>query len=365
MLSSVGPGRSDLLPAPARHSWARYPRELPTHGELSHGLGRLTTDGNRIVDAGSRAPVLLRGVNRSGFEYAEPGGDGFLHAAGVSLEECQEIGREWRANIVRLPFNQDWALHGRWPNSAEDYLGAIDQVIDWLALCGCYTLLDLQWLSADLEYGRLANGDVNRVAPLPNAESGWLWETLALRYREQPAVLFDLFNEPHDALADDPQPVLAVREDGETVMLASRRVSAATWKAWARYLISRIREVHPASLIFVGGTRWAYDLRGMELDLDNIVYSTHVYAGSTEHGGPAWPSAFGSFARAHPVFAGEWGGEADDVEWGVKLAGYLRALGIGWTAWSWKDWPHLIQEGSRWTPTDFGALVRDELRGGS
>jgi len=304
-------------------------------------------------------------VNRSGLEYAEPGGSGFLESAGLSLAEAQEISGEWRANIVRLPFNQNWALHGRWPYSADDYLAAIDQTVDWLASCGCYTLLDLQWLSADLEYGKLDNGDINRVAPLPNAESGWLWETLAVRYRDEPAVLFDLFNEPHDALISDDNPLLAVREDGETVALASRRVSAATWKAWARYLISRIRAVHPDSLIFVGGTRWAYDLRGMEIDLDNIVYSTHVYTGSTAYGGPTWPSAFGSFARAHPVFAGEWGGDETDLEWGVKLAAYLRALGIGWTAWSWSDWPHLIEPATRWTPTPFGALVRDELRGGT
>ncbi len=322
------------------------------------------TGGNRIVEAGSAQPVLLRGVNRSGFEYADPGSDGFLSATGLTLAECKEIAGEWRANVVRLPFNQDWALRGRWPYSAEDYLSAIDQAVEWFASLGCYTLLDLQWLNADLEYGFLQNGDVNRVAPLPNTETGWLWETLALRYRDEPAVLFDLFNEPHDALTQDENPLLAVREDGETAVLGMRRVSAATWKAWARYLISRIRAAHPESLVFVSGTRWAYDLRGMELELDDIVYSTHVYSGSSANGGPAWPSAFGSFARAHPVFAGEWGGEAKDVEWGVKLAAYFRALGIGWTAWSWKDFPHLVEPGSTWTPTVFGTLVRDELRGG-
>jgi hypothetical protein len=331
-------------------------------GELSHGLDRLATAGNRIVAARDGRPVLLRGVNRSGLEYAEPGGGGFLAAAGITENECDTITRGWGANIVRLPFNQDFALHGRWPHPGGDYLAAIDQVVAWLAARGCYTLLDLQWLSADLAFGRLASGEVNRVPPLPNAETGWLWETLAIRYRDEPAVLFDLFNEPHDPLPDDEQPLLIVREDGETVDLASRRVSAATWRAWARYLIARIRAAHEDSLIFVSGTRWAYDLRGLELDLDHIVYSTHVYPASTEDGGPPWPSAFGSFARAHPVFVGEWGGEAHEVEWGAKLAGYLRALGAGWTAWSWCDQPHLIEAGTGATPTLFGTLVRDELR---
>lgn len=348
-------------------------RELPLrmNGDLSHGLARLATAGNLIVQASSAAPVLLRGVNRSGLEYAEPRAEGHLRAAELSREECQEIATEWRSNIVRLPFNQDWALNGRWPYAAGDYLGAIDQAIEWLASFGCYTLLDLQWLSADVEFGHLDSGDVNRVAPLPDAETGLLWETLGLRYRDEPAVLFDLFNEPHDPLPDDMLPLLAVREDGETVELGARRVSAASWKAWARYLIARIRAPHPDSLVFVSGTRWAYDLRGMEIDLDNLVYSTHVYAGSDKFGGPPWPTAFGALARTHPVFGGEWGGDDKDLEWGTKLAGYLRALGIGWTAWSWRDAPHLVERstevdrGARWKPTKFGMQVRDELRKGA
>ena len=45
--------------------------------------------------------------------------------------------------------------------------------------------------------------DAERVAPTPDANSSVLWRTLAERYRDEPAVLFDLFNEPHDPLDDD------------------------------------------------------------------------------------------------------------------------------------------------------------------
>jgi hypothetical protein len=50
-------------------------------GELSHGLPELATSGNRIIDADSGEPVLLRGVNRSGLEYTDPTAAGFLAAA--------------------------------------------------------------------------------------------------------------------------------------------------------------------------------------------------------------------------------------------------------------------------------------------
>jgi hypothetical protein len=42
-------------------------------------------------------------VNRSGLEYTATGG--------ISEEEIREIVAGWGSNVLRLPFNQDWALH--------------------------------------------------------------------------------------------------------------------------------------------------------------------------------------------------------------------------------------------------------------
>jgi endoglucanase len=65
-----------------------------------------------------------------------------------------------------------------------------------------------------------------------------------------------------------------------------------------------------------------------------------------------------------PVFAGEWGGRADDLDWGVRLASYFEDRGMGWTAWSWSDEPRLIEYPPQppYDPTVFGALIRDLLR---
>jgi hypothetical protein len=48
------------------------------NGELSHGLPRLVTHGNRIVNSQSGEAKILRGVNRSGPEYTEPDEEGIL-----------------------------------------------------------------------------------------------------------------------------------------------------------------------------------------------------------------------------------------------------------------------------------------------
>src|SRR5436305_3277981 len=115
--------------------------------DLSYGLPALTVQGNRIVNADSGAPVLLRGINRSGLEYSSPDGEGSLEKAAITEAEMDAIVIDWRANIVRLPFNQDWAL-SRPGYDAEPYLSALDSVIGMAARRGAYILLDLQWLDA-------------------------------------------------------------------------------------------------------------------------------------------------------------------------------------------------------------------------
>lgn len=317
--------------------------------ELSNKLPRLATSGRRIVIAATGKPILLRGVNRSGLEWAEPDEDGFCSAAGISRTEIEFIARHWNCNILRLPLNQGWALHGRGQYGADDYLREVDRVVRWAAGVGAYTLLDLQWLDADRSFG----GNRNFVAPLPNLESCDFWHLVAGRYRDEPAVLYDLFNEPHDRLPDDPHPL--IREDGLLYPPTHRRVTATEWHPWALRLIDVIRSTHPEALIFVSGINWGYDLRGMPLNRSNLVYSTHVY----RNRGRNWAEAFGALAATAPVFAGEWGGHGEDREWGQALADYFDALEIGWTAWSWSNEPYLV---ARFAPTSFGEIVRERLQ---
>ncbi len=320
------------------------------NGELSNGLAALGTSGNRIISIATGEPILLRGVNRSGLEYAGPDEQGFLSGASFSRPEIEFIVKEWRCNIIRLPFNQDFVLRGRQGRSGEDYQKAIDQVIYWASLFGAYTLLDLQWLDADRVYG----GNRNFVAPLPNIESLELWTTLARRYRNEPAVLYDLFNEPHDRLDDDPFPLN--KEDGTTYPPGQKSVTMKEWQPWARKLTQAVRDENPDALVFVAGTNWAYDLRGMPMDMENIVYSTHVYPNK----GRNWAGAFGNLSKSSPVFVGEFGGgeTPGDLEFVQSLMRYTEELEIGWTAWSWSNEPFLV---TRYVPTAFGEAVRQKL----
>jgi endoglucanase len=290
--------------------------------DLSHGLAPLAVSGNRIVCDG--APILLRGVNRSGLEYTEPDAAGFLSAAEFTADEVREIVLNWRANVLRVPFTQDWALRGRAGHTAETYRSALDQVIDWAAALGAYTILDLQWLDAGL----------NRQTSLPDDDSVELWRELAQRYRDEPAVLFDLFNEPHD-------------------------IGAPEWNGSAARLIAEVRREHPASLILIGGVDWAFDLSDVVVEAPNLVYSAHIYSNRKPR---HWTKGLGR-ADEVPVFVGEWGGDDGDLDFGRRLANEMRTRGLGWTAWSWVDNPKLIRppRAPAYEPTPFGELVRSEL----
>jgi len=332
----------------------------------------LTTFGNRIISAEDGALVVLRGINRSGLEYVEPIGGDFLAGARLSFSEIDEIVNGWGARVLRIPFSQSRVLDAA---TTAAYLHALDTVIDWTASCGAYALLDLQWLDPAMSYGSTSDGSLNRIAPLPSSASCEAWRMLAERYREAPAVLFDVYNEPHSRLPDDPHIPTAVGPDGSEYPLTDGRVTANVWRHVAARLVRAIREVHSRALIFVSGVSWGYDLRDVPFDradstaAGGIVYATHVYPSSmfqrggarAAHGPRAWTRAFGSVAASAPVCVTEFGGGAEHLEWGRRLLAYLQAREIGWIAWSWSDAPRLVTAEDPKRPTPFGALIRSAL----
>jgi endoglucanase len=312
---------------------------------LSGRLPPLRASSNRIVNADTREPVRLRGINRSGLEYSSS-----LSAAGITGEELDEIVLRWGANVIRVPFNQQWAL------GSATYRSELDLLIAETAQRGAYVLLDLQWIDAVTERGKNSDGTSNFVPALPDIDSIALWRELARSYVNEPAVLYDIFNEPHDPLPGDPTPFLGIDQSGRTFPLPKRVVTMKEWQPWAMQLVRAIRSEHPGALVFVPGVNWAYDLCGFPLPgIERVAYSTHVYPNK----GKNWDAAFGGLSDRYPVFAGEFGGAEEDVRWGQSLLEYFERHSIGWAAWSWADRPNLV--GANFEPTSFGSLVQNAL----
>ena len=105
---------------------------------------------------------------------------------------------DWHANIVRLPMSEDrW--FGKAPEQKDDgkaYRALIKEAVDYCAANGCYILLDLHWNDCDI-WGKNIGQHV-----MPDMNSLEFWKSCARDYRNQHAVLFDLYNEPHNTTWD-------------------------------------------------------------------------------------------------------------------------------------------------------------------
>ena len=107
--------------------------------------GGLRVSGNRLVN-GNDKPIQLRGVNRSGTEYACVQGWGIFD--GPSDAASVKAISSWHVNIVRVPLNEDcWlGINGLNPAySGANYRHAIVAYVKLLHQYGMYAELSLMW----------------------------------------------------------------------------------------------------------------------------------------------------------------------------------------------------------------------------
>ena len=273
----------------------------------------LTTNGRFIVNKADGEKRILRGVNVSGMEYDSTG-------QGVPIADLMALADNWKINIVRLPINQQWWLNDENGN----YRQLITERIDSLKSRNIYTIFDLQWINTMV-----------KISPLPNQQSVELMKQVATMYKNEPAVLYDIYNEPRDCTHKD-------------------------WAAWAAKLVEAIQGVHADALIFVNGIDWGYDLGGFmtnPLPYKNIVYGAHLYPQKPGSGyknkaefDKYWK---GILNKNLPLFIGEIGPEEPNYNNEEQLAAFIDphltmidSLGLGYTAWSWHDKPYLTKNGS-------------------
>src|SRR2546429_6547716 len=119
--------------------------------------------GNRLVDTAGR-PVRLRGVNRSGAEYAYAQGWGIFD--GPSDSASVRAIASWRANVVRLPLNETCWLGVNGVPAANSGAGYQEALADFVALLNRNGLVAIPGLHST----GTDTGKVIGEAPMP--ESG-------------------------------------------------------------------------------------------------------------------------------------------------------------------------------------------------
>jgi endoglucanase len=325
---------------------------------------------------------VLRGVNRMGMEYmcVQVGGimDGPVDQASVNGM------RSWRnVNAVRLPVNEHcWVGVGGNPRG-ETYRQGVESYVNLLTSNGLYVIIDLQWSAPA---GQLAT----TLQAMPNSSySADFWRSVANRFKSNPMVLFDTFNEPvPNNNANDSTDTAAMRSwscwrDGwaggncdSSLGLSSGTTLSGSQAIGQQTLVDAIRSTGAQNVIVVGGIQWANTLWSNSSrniwtyrpydPLGQLVASVHSYDGTWCPDTACFDREVAPVAANMPVIFGEFGhaGGATPVN---ALMNWADAHGVGYLAWTWSPSSGGFSQYKlilSWdgTPNSFGQVVRDHIQ---
>lgn len=335
------------LAAPAGATWSRpSPRAVLT---VAPSLAARVV-GNALVDGAGR-PLLLHGVNRSGTEFACAQGWGVFD--GPSDDASIAAMRSWAVNAVRVPLNEScWlGLGGVDPRfGGTAYRDAIAAYVARLHAAGLVVVLDLHWNAPGTQRAtsQLVMADADHAPAF--------WTSVATRFRSDPAVVFDLYNEPHDIS-------WSCWRDGCTTPDGWRAAGMQT-------LLDAVRATGARQPVMVAGGNWAGDLsqwlayRPVD-PAGQLAASAHVYSFSQCATEACWDASIGAVAARFPVVTGELGSDDCGSTFLDRYMAWADARGVSYTGWTWNTWdcrtgPALITSYDG-TPTGLGAGLKRHL----
>jgi endoglucanase len=319
----------------------------PSNGSTDAAPHLVHVEGHQLVDEDGQA-VQLVGLNRSGTEYACAQGWGIFDGPsdGASIRAM----RTWQPDIVRVPLNEDcWlGINGVDPSyGGSRYRQAIK---------GYVHRLEHQGLLVDLELHLSAPGDQLALGQQVMADadhSPTFWRKVAATFKDDHAVLFELFNEPHDITW--------------RCWLHGCRTDDGWRTAGMQELLDAVRSAGATNVVLAGGLGWSSDLSAWlshrpDDPAHQLVAAFHTYnfSGCSTQG--CWDSTVAPVAQQVPVITTELG--EDDCAGGYvePLMDWLDDHGISYLAWTWDVWdcgsgPALITSYDG-TPTGYGQVVR-------
>jgi hypothetical protein len=278
--------------------------------------------GGKLVDHAGRT-VRLLGVNRSGTEYSCQQGYGFFD--GPSDAASIKAMKSWHIDAVRVPLNETcWlGINGIQPQyGGENYRRAIRAWVSRLESRNLYVILDLHWAAPG---GEQATG----IIPMPDADHAPdFWRSVAAEYRDDHAVLFDLYNEPHHI-------DWACWQHGCEVHDA--RVGAYR-AAGMTELVEAVRSTGTRRPVMLGGTEWARNDEGWLAHLPPDPAKAEVASNHTYDFAACYDRcrrALVEISRTHPVVTGELGeGDCRD-RYIDPYMDWADAHGISYLGWAW------------------------------
>jgi hypothetical protein len=323
-------------------------------------MAGLRVEGNQILTSSGRA-VRLRGVNRSSAEYACVEGygifEGPVDAASVAAMQA------WRINAVRLPLNQDCWLGINGVDPAYSGQRYQDEIAAYVSLLTRHDIA----VVANLHFSAPGTERATGQQPMADRDhSPAFWRSVAERFKDNSAVLFEPYNEPYP-------------EGGAT--------SAAAWTCWRdggacpgvpfaaagmQELVDVIRATGAPNVIVLTGLNYGSQLDGWlqyrPVDpLNQLVAGWHSYGDGLDCQVQAcWSTVLADVLTHAPILATEIGQFDCRHDYIDRVMAFLDARGQGYLAWAWGPYdcaqdPALITDWAG-TPTQtFGQGYRDHL----
>ncbi len=341
-----------------------------TPGRAAQTPLSISISGPHFVN-GAGKTIRLLGVNHPSSEYGCV--DGFGYDDGHFDNADAAAIASWGANAVRIPLNEDcWLGINGQPNSNEGanppltmagYRQEIENYVADLNAHGTYAILDLHWTAPG-----------NQVAleqqPMPDQDhSPAFWQSVASTFKGNPAVVFDLFNEPYDPTdprsGDDGNPADAVSwncwETGtqngpgggppcSTAAYDENNVKTSTYQvAGLQTLLNSVRNAGATQPVLTGGLDFANDLsqwanHAPDDPLNQEAASFHNYQGKQCDHQACWSSTIASVAANVPVVTGEFDEDNFDESkcpnktpstFDQDYMNWADSAGVSYLAWGW------------------------------
>jgi endoglucanase len=291
-----------------------------TPGGSAPVVGPLTTRGNQILD-GHGKPLILRGLQRFGLEGGTK----------TPLPTNAEIGqlKLWGANEVRISLGEQKWLATNCHYEA-DYPQIVDRVVRWVTSRGMVALINLHFATT----GDCGTPGLTTMADSSGAIT--FWQEVASRYRNNPLVAFDLFNEPE-------------------------KISNTTWlyggfivnggnlldTAGMQVLYQTVRATGAQNLVVISGLDFADHPPTEPVEGFNIAYGAHAYQ-CTESAPPdcKTPDPYDAgvplhhwltFADTYPLIVTEFGFPDHGVDgtYNANVVAYADQHDWGWSGFAW------------------------------
>jgi hypothetical protein len=330
---------------------------------ISPGMS-VSVVGNHLVD-GQGSTLQLRGVNRSGTQYACGEGwgifDGPVDTAAIAAM------KSWGINAVRVNGNEDcWLGINGVPAaySGVNYQNAIIAFVNRLNSAGMYVIIDLHVSAPGTTKA------INVQKPMADRDhSNAYWSGVATAFKNNHAVLFDVFNEPFPDSGNDTTAAWTCVRDGGTCPGVSFTA------AGSQEMLNAIRATGATNPVMVGGPGYSGWLDHWTQykpsdSLNQVVASVHMYGKPLDspYSDPStWNGDMGALATTTPVVEGE--GVDTDCTHNLsdQFLPWADSHGVSYTLWAWvvsdcAAEPSLITNYSG-TPSAYGVGLKNHLAG--